>query len=161
VTELELVRDSSDRRLYTLGDVGALRLLGWSARDADAKAGAGRWRFERPGLLGRRAVAIDETGGSVGSFDQHGLRRGGVLEWTGRTFELRAASTWRERYALADGESELVLLDTRGWSRTPVRITVQAEVEPGLLLFATYVVRTLAADAGATAAVVASTAATG
>ncbi len=82
-----------------------------------------------------------------------------ALSWAGRELALRPASRWRERYALADGDSELALFDGRGWGRRPVRVSVNdtSAVEPGLLLFAAFVVRGLAADAssaagGATAA---------
>jgi len=67
---------------------------------------------------------------------------------------LRPASRWRERYALADGDRELAVLDGKGWGKRPVKITTEdpAAVEPGLLLFAVFVVRGLAEDAGAAAA---------
>jgi hypothetical protein len=80
-----------------------------------------------------------------------------------REFALRPASSWRERYALVDGDRELALLDGTSWGRRPVRITVDdtEAVEPGLLLFATFVVRGLAEDTGTAAGAGASTAATG
>jgi len=67
-------------------------------------------------------------------------------------FELRPASWWKERYALVDGDRELAILDGKGWGKRPVRrITVERldVVEPGLLLFAAFVVRGLAEDASA------------
>jgi hypothetical protein len=47
-----------------------------------------------------------------------------------------------------------VLLDGKGWGRRSVRITMQEPnaVGPGLLLFAAFVVRGLAEDAGSGAA---------
>ena len=76
---------------------------------------------------------------------------GGALQWGGRDFELRPASWWKERYALVDGDRELAVLDGKGWGKRPVRITVERQdlVEPGLLLFAAFVVRGLAEDASA------------
>jgi hypothetical protein len=76
---------------------------------------------------------------------------------------LRPASRHRERYALADGELELAVFDGKGWGKRPVRVTVndQEAVEPGLLLFAAFVVRGLAEDAAAAASTTASTASTG
>ena len=53
------------------------------------------------------------------------MRRGGTLRWQEQELELRPASKWRERYALADGERELGLLDGKGWGRRPVRVTVE------------------------------------
>jgi hypothetical protein len=85
------------------------------------------------------------------------------LRWAGRELELRAASTWRARYALADRDRELAVLDGKSWGRRPVKITVDdlGALDPGLLLFAAFVVRGLAEDAGGDAAAGASTAATG
>ena len=64
------------------------------------------------------------------------------------------AIRWRERYALADGDRELAVSDGKAWGRRPVRVTLEdaAGLDPGLLLFAAYVVRGLAEDAGAGAA---------
>ena len=97
--------------------------------------------------------ASDATGAVVGSFDPRTLRRGGALAWRGREFELRPASAWRERYALADGERELAVLDGKSWGRRPVEVTIDDPnaVDPGLLLFAAFVVRRLAEDAAAAA----------
>ena len=103
-------------------------------------------------------------GGTVtGEFEPRGLRRGGTVRWAGREFALRPASSWRERYALADGDRELALLDGKGWGRRPVKVTVDDPdaVEPGVLLFAAFVVRGLAEDAQGAAGAGASAAATG
>ena len=91
------------------------------------------------------------------------MHRGGTLRWAGRELRLRPAGAWRERYALADGERELVVLEGKSWGRSPVKVTVDdpQSLESGLLLFAAFVVRGLAADAGASAAAGASVAATG
>jgi hypothetical protein len=83
---------------------------------------------------------------------------------TGRELTLRPSSAWRERYALAEDDRELATLEGKGWGRRPVKVTVgDGEVtEPGLLLFAAFVVRGLAEDTGgATAAVTSSTTASG
>ena len=156
-----MTRERGDRRLYTLDDVGTLRLIGWASRRAEAAAGRSRWLFAPSGLFGRRVTATDEQGSSVGEFRQHGVRRGGSLSWSGGHYDLRPASAWRERYALCQRDSELALFDARSWGRRPVRLTVHADVDQGLLLFAAFVTRRLAAEADATAAAGASTAATG
>jgi hypothetical protein len=161
MVELELSRDAAERRLYTLEGVGTLRLVGWSARRAEAVAGASRWRFVPNGVFGRRVIATDEHGSTVGEFHQNAIRRGGVLRWSDASYELRSASMWRERYALCEGDSELALLDARSWGRHPVRLTLQTEVDHGLLLFAAFVARRLAAEAASTAGAGASTAAIG
>jgi hypothetical protein len=151
--DLELARAQDDRRLYALDGVGTLRFeRGLGGRRAIAEAGDRRWRLTTS--FWRRSVeATDESGSVVGTFDPRALRRGGALRWSGRDLQLRPASRWRERYALADGDRELVLLDAKGWGRRPVRVTLDdaAEVGPGLVLFAAFVVRGLAEDASATA----------
>ena len=75
------------------------------------------------------------------------------MRWAGRELELRQASRWRERYALAEGAHVLAVLEGRGFGRRPVRIALEdpAAVEPGLLLFSAFVVRAIAQDARAAA----------
>lgn len=82
------------------------------------------------------------------------MRRGGTLRWFDRELMLRPASRWRERYALADGEHELAVFEGKGWGRRPVKVTTDdpGGLDPGLLLFAAFLVRGLAEDAGAAAA---------
>ena len=76
---------------------------------------------------------------------------------------MRPASAWRERYALTEGDRELALFAGKGWGRRPVQVTVNdpAAVDAGLLLFTAFVVRRLAEDAGSSAAVASSAAASG
>jgi hypothetical protein len=152
--ELELTRTRDDRRAYRLGDLGTLRLGGITARTAHADAGGRRWTFSRQGFWRRTVRATGEGGAASGQFAQRSLRRGGPLRWGERELALRPASRWRERYALVDGDVELAVFDARGWGRRPVRVTITGAdaVEPGLLLFAAFVVRGLASDASAAAA---------
>jgi hypothetical protein len=161
--ELELTRTPSDRRLYVLEGVGTLRLLGFGSRAALAEADGRTWRLGRRRFWRRDIQATDATGIVVGEFEPRTVRRGGVLRWAGRELSLRPASAWRERYAIADGDLELGILDGKGWGRRPVKVAVDDldALEPGLLLFATFVVRGLAEDAGAAAGAGASAAATG
>lgn len=163
MTELELIRTPGDRRRYALEEIGTIHLEGLFARSANAEAGSDHWQFVRSGFWQRVMQATDATGNVVGEFRPRDLRRGGTLEWAGRELTLRPASSWRERYALADGDEELVVLDGKSWGRSPVKVTVDdpQSLEAGLLLFAAFVVRGLAADAGASAAAGASVAATG
>src|SRR4051794_23969320 len=123
------------------------------SRGATAEADAATWTFRRTGFWQRTVEATDATDSVVGSFEPRRMRRGGELRWDGRELELRPASRWKERYALVDGDREIVVLDAKGWGERPVRIMVDdaGAVEPGLLLFATFVVRGLAEDAGAAA----------
>jgi hypothetical protein len=164
MAELELTRTPNDRRLYLLEGVGTLRLLGFGSRAALAEADGGTWRFGRRRWWQRGIQATDAVGVVMGEFEPRTVRRGGALRWAGRELSLRPASAWRERYALADGDRELALLEGKGWGRRPVKVSVDdlGAIEPGLLLFTTFVVRGLAEDAGAAAgASAASTAATG
>jgi hypothetical protein len=131
--------------------VGTLRFEGLMSRAATAEADGRSWAIARRGFWGRTIEATDAAGTSVGEFQPRSLRRGGTLRWAGRDLELRPASRWRERYALADDTDELAVLDGKGWGRRPVKVTVAdpGAVEPGLLLFTAFVVRGLAEDAGA------------
>ena len=151
--DLELTRSPEDRRLYTLAGIGTLRLEGWASRRATAQAGSDRWRIARRGFWQRVIEADDAAGTAVGSYEPRTLHRGGTVRWDDREYALRPASMWRERYALASGDREVAILDGKGWGKRPVRVTVEdpAELEPGLLLFAAFVVRSLAEDAGAAA----------
>src|SRR4051794_20681121 len=159
--EVELTRSPHDRRLYVLDRVGTLRLEGLFSRSAVARAGGETWHLARSGFWGRVIGATDVSGSLAGEFVPRDLRRGGKLYWGGRELTLRPASSWRERYALADGDRELAILDGKGWGRRPVAVTIldRDAIEPGLLLFAAFVVRQLAVNA-ANASSAATTAAT-
>jgi hypothetical protein len=163
MAELELTRTPNDRRLYVLEGVGTLRLVGFGSRAAIAETDGRTWRLARRRWWQRGIQASDELGAEVGEFEPRTVRRGGALLWAGHELSLRPASAWRERYALADGDRELAILDGKGWGRRPVKVNVDdlGAVEPGLLLFATFVVHGLAEDAGAAAGAGASAAATG
>ena len=120
------------------------------------------WEFARSGFWRQRSRATDAAGVVVGEFQPRSPRRGGSVRWEDRDLELRPASGWRERYALEEASEVRAVLDGKGWGRAPVKVTVDDlnSVDPGLLLFAAFIVRGLADDANA-AAVGASTAATG
>jgi hypothetical protein len=154
VSELELTRSAGDRRRYEIEGVGAIRLGGLFARGATAEADAATWTFRRVGFLQRAVEATDAIDTVVGSFAPRKMHRGGALRWGGRELELRPASRWKERYALGDGGREIAVLDGKGRGKRPVKITLDdpGAVEPGLLLFAAFIVRGPAEDAGAAAA---------
>ena len=137
--------------------------MGLAVATATAEAGGERWRFGRRRFWQRAIQATDETGTAVGDFKPRGLRRGGEVRWAGRELTLRAASSWRERYALATGDRGAAILDGKGWGRRPVKVIVddREPLEPGLLLFATFVVRGLAEDASGAAGAGAGAAASG
>jgi hypothetical protein len=163
MANLELRRTSGDRRLYALDGLGTLRLEGIASRTATAEAEGESWRIARRHFWMRDIEATDAAGSTVGRFEPRGLRRGGTLRWADHELALRPASQWRERYALADVDKELAIFDGKGWGRRRVTISIAdpAAVEPGLLLFAAFVVRGLAEDASGAAGAAAGTAATG
>jgi hypothetical protein len=155
MADLELKRTPDDRRTYDLEGVGTLRLEGWKGPRATADTGVRSWQFAGRGLWKRGIDATDAFGGTAGSFEHRRRRRGGTLRWGDDDFELRQASLWHDRYALVEGERELVVLDGKDWSKRPVRVTVEdpEEIDPGLLLFAAFAVRRLAQDVGSPSAV--------
>jgi hypothetical protein len=156
--ELELTRSPGDRRLYALADIGTVRLKGWASRAARAEANGRTWEIARRGLLRPAVEASDEAGRTVGQFRARSVRRGGTLRWIDRELMLRPAGRWRERFALADGDRELAVFEGKRWGRRPVKITVDGPraLDPGLLLFAAFVVRGLWEDASAAAGATAS-----
>ncbi len=151
--DLQLTRVPGDRRRYALLGIGSLRLQGLLGRRATAEAGSQRWTFVHRGFWRREVEATDETGAVAGAFLPRAIRRGGTLRWGDRELALAPASTWRERYALSDGDHQLMLLDGKGWGARPVRLTLagQESLDPGLVLFAAFVVRGLAEDASSSA----------
>jgi len=139
MADLELIRTPGDRRRLELEGIGTLRIE--RSRRATAEAGGVAWQFDHR-FWKAVAEATDLAGGLAGKYV--GGRRDGTLRWGEREFTLRQASFLR--YALADGERELVLLDWTPrfrdvWDKRPAKITVEdpAALEPGLLLFAFYV----------------------
>jgi hypothetical protein len=150
MADLELKRTPHDRRTYDLEGVGTLRLEGWKGPRATADTGVRSWQFARRGLWKRGIDATDSFGGEAGSFEHRRRRRGGTLRWGDDDFVLRQASLWHDRYALVEGDRELVVLDGKDWGKRPVRVTVNdpEELDPGLLLFAAFAVRRLAQEAG-------------
>jgi hypothetical protein len=154
---LQLQRSRDDRASYEIEGVGTLRLGGLFGGAATAEAGGQRWELVRAGFW-RQLQARDAVGSVVGTFERR-LLRSNSIHWNGREYHLGRASVWRERYALADGDREIALLDGKGWGRRPVAIDVEETLDPGLLLFATFVVHTLARESsdGSSAASVAAT----
>ena len=158
--DLELTRVPGDRRLYALAGIGTLRLQGFLGRSAIAQSDGASWKLARRGFWQREIVASDESGVVIGTFDPRAIRRGGTLRFGDRELTLNPVSSWRERYELVEGDRRLALLDGKGWGKRPVRLTLEAgePLEPGLALFATFVVRGLAEDASGASGAATSTA---
>ena len=147
---LELTRTAGERRRYVLDGVGALRLDGVLSPGATAETATGQWRFGPRGLWQRQVEAVTAAGTWAGEFAPHGIRRGGVIHWGARDLTLLPAGPLREHYTLAEGGRELARLDGRSWGHRPVtaRLSTPGAVDPGLLLFACFLVRRLARSAG-------------
>jgi hypothetical protein len=146
---LQLTPIPSDRRLYALDGVGTLRLTGWASRTATAEAGGLAWQMTYRGLIQPVIQAADATGDIAGEFRGRTPHRGGLLRWADRELTVRPDSLWLERYVLIEDDRRLATIEAKGWSRQPVNLRVDgaAEFAPGLLLFAVFVVGTLAQSA--------------
>ena len=154
IQELKLTRTSNDRRLYTLEGIGTIRRDGGIFSNSFIAEAAGHsWRFAGRGLLQRVLEATAPDGTVVGRFVPKQIRRGGPFDWGARRLVLHPASLGREKYVLKDGDGDLVAVEGRAWGRHPVTVTLpQGDAfEPGLVLFAVFVVHRLAVDASSTA----------
>ena len=130
-----------DRGSYTLDGVGA---LAWRASRAGGDdRGRGRtWQAARRGF-GVICRRHRRRGALVAEFERQRVRSGGTLRDGASEREIAPASTWKQRYALRDGERELALLGAKGWGERPVRVTVDdpAAVDPHVLLLAAFLTR--------------------
>jgi hypothetical protein len=146
---LQLTPIPGDRRLYALDGVGTLRLTGGGSLTATAEAGALAWKMTYRGLLALIIEAADAAGAIAGEFRGRPLHRSGLLRWCDRELTVRPDSVWRERYVLAEDDRRLATIEAKGWGRQPVNLRVDGEAgfEPGLLLFAVFVVGTIAQNA--------------
>jgi hypothetical protein len=155
--DLELTRSAHDRRLYVLEGVGTLRLEGLFANRATATAADRSWELYTTGLLRRTIEAVDSAGTVAGRYHpKGGLSRGGTPVWEGRKFALEPSSLWRHRYALLEDGREQALITARSWGKRPVDISLTATIDPGLLLFGVFIVRSLAVASDGSAAAVSS-----
>ena len=144
---MRLMRVPDDRRAYALRGVGTLRLTGWGSRTATAEGGGLSWQIAHRGLWQPVFQAADAAGDIVGVFRGRTLRHGGMLTWCDRQLDLRPDGLPRERYALVEGDRAVATIEgTGGWGRRPVNVGVgdPAAIDPGLLLFAVFVVAALA-----------------
>jgi hypothetical protein len=150
-TTVQLTRAPDDPRLYSLCNVGTLRLSGWTARAATVEADGLTWRITRRGIWQPVVQAADTTGAVVGEFRGR-THRGGELRWFDRRLSLRPDRFWREqRYVLIENGRSFATIEGRGWGSRPVNIAVDDAVrlDPALLLFVAFVVGTLAQTAQA------------
>jgi hypothetical protein len=150
MVDLVLTLSPDDPRLYTLERVGTLRLT-FASRGATAETGVDSWRIAHRRWWRGAMDATDAAGTAVGSFEPRTPRRGGAVRWDARELTLLPPKLGRERYVLASGDRELAILDGGGRNPRPVTVTVEdpGAIEPGLLLFAAFLVRGFAAAAEA------------
>ena len=153
-----LTRSRNDRRLYELGSLGSLRLKGWFLRAADARTETESFTVSKTKTFDATVVATDSTAEQLGVFRPRSLRGGGTLEWRGTTYDLSHDAMLAERYSLMDGERVLAEVYARGWwgwgTKRPVELTVHDDRDRALLLFVTFVVRTIANQRNSDAAAV-------
>ncbi|HEY4097448.1 MAG TPA: hypothetical protein VGM33_18135 [Baekduia sp.] len=112
---------------------------------AIAEADGRQWLLARRGMFNPVTTAHDGAGVLVGEFAP-GWWRGRPLRWDGRELRLPKLSAWRQRYGLYDGDREIAVIGGMRSSAQPVMVTIDdpAAVDPGLLLFAAFVVHWLA-----------------
>ena len=141
-----LTRIPGERRVYAVRDVGTLRLTGWGSRTAIAEGGGLGWQLAHRGIWQPVFQATDAAGDIVGDFRGRTLQHGGVLRWSDRELDLRPDGFCGERYALVEeGRTLATIESTGGWGRRPVEIGIDdpEAIDPGLVLFAVFVVTTL------------------
>jgi hypothetical protein len=141
-----LTRIPGERRVFAVRDVGILRLTGWGSRAATAEGGGLSWQLAHRGIWQPVFQAADAAGDIVGDFRGRTLQHGGMLRWSDRELDLRPDGFGRERYALVEEGRALATIErTGGWGRRPLDIAIGEPdgIDPGLVLFAVFVVATL------------------
>jgi hypothetical protein len=154
---IELLKSPSDRRRYTLGDLGSLRLNGLFMRSATAETDGNSFTVERTRWTTASVVARGPLA-EIGAFHARTLRGGGRLTWLEEEYALRHEQPLGETYALVHNDRPLALATARGWwgwgVKRPLTMQVSDVSDASLLLFLAFVVRTLAnqrsSDAAAT-----------
>jgi hypothetical protein len=142
MSRLELARSPEDPRLYVLPGVGELRTGGLlTGGRVEATAGGRTYTFATRGRVRRVPTATDAFGEEVGQ------RSGSEsLVWRSTPWDLRPSFEGPVAfYALArpGEEREVARLLPTGWGKRPVPIVVDdsARLDPGLVLFAIFVMR--------------------
>ena len=143
---VRLTPSPGDHRLYLVKGIGTLRVTGWTWREATAEAGGRSWQITRHGICPPVIQAADVAGDIVGEFSGRWLHHGAALRWSNGELGLRIDRIRQDRYILMDDDRKLATIDGVGSNKRPLNITINdtADIDPGSLLFAIYVVRTLA-----------------
>jgi hypothetical protein len=143
---VRLTPSPGDHRLYVVKGIGTLRVTGWTWREATAEAGGRSWQITRHGIWPPVIQAADVAGDIVGEFSGHRLHHGAALRWSSRELALRIDRLRQDRYVLVDDDRRLATIDGVGSNKRPLNVAIDAtaDIDPEVVLFAIYVVRTLA-----------------
>jgi hypothetical protein len=128
--------------LYVADKIGTLCVAGWTCRTATAQAGGRIWQITRRGIWPVSIQATDAAGDVIGEFSGGRLDQSMTLRWSNRELVLWSNGPSDHRYVLIDGDRALTTIDGDHLSkRSPtISITDAGDTDPGLLLFAVYVV---------------------
>lgn len=150
---VRLTPSPGDHRLYVVKGIGTLRVTGWVWREATAEAGGRSWQITCHGVWRPVIQAADVAGDIVGEFSGGWLHHGAALRWSNRELALRIDGLRQDRYILVDDDRSLATIDGVGSNKRPLNVAIYdtADIDFRLLLFAIYVVRTLAHKRRATA----------
>lgn len=131
--------------LWVLPGVGTLRRTGRVSRAATAEAGGRRWQIVRYGIVRTGFTATDESGAPAGELRNPLMKRSETLRWMGRVLALRYEDA---HYALIDGGRSLARMAPTAAGKRPLDVALEDEAaDPGLLLFAAFIVQAYADDA--------------
>jgi hypothetical protein len=144
VTELALTRSADDRRRYELAGLGSLRRPRLLSRDAEVTTRDGVVRTTHLSPTGKYAQITDAHGGQVGEYARtRWTDHSGTVTWRGLPYDLTVESHWRNRYLLSHHGSDVVRVACRGWGKKPATLELlDPRVDPGLVLFTTWLVQT-------------------
>jgi hypothetical protein len=145
MARLALTRSPEDRKLYVLPGVGELRVARWPGKAVEATAGGRTYTFAPRGQEHRVPTATDAFGAEVGH--QHGSWS---LIWRSAKWDLDFMPDISGSYALRrrGEEREVAYLALTGWGKRPVPIVLDddARLDPGLVLFAMYLMNRFAEE---------------
>ena len=145
---LELTPDPAEGRLWVLPGVGTFLRTGRTSRAATAEARGRLWQIVRHGIVRTGFRATDESGAAAGEL-QNGLTgRSERLRWGGRDLALRWEEPDRNGHVLLDGERRIAVMTPERAGKRPLDVVIEdAAADPGLLLFAAFIVQAYADDA--------------
>ena len=146
--QTELTVDPADGALWDLPGVGTLRRTDRMSRAATAEAAGRSWEIARFGLVRTGFTSTDETGTVVGEVRNRFSGRSDRLRWGGRDLTLRHDGPRRDGHVLLDGDRRIALLTPKQPGKRALDVLIEDPgADPGLLLFAAFVVQACADDA--------------